>query len=498
MQSIIAHKLNEVHYILDSDELFILKELVDYFTYEVPGAKFMPSFKNRVWDGKIRLFNPTNRKIYAGLISQVQNFCDRNEYEFICEDPKKKLFNEENLKELADYVSPQSRGAPLTYRDYQLEAIHTAINKDRCLLLSPTASGKSLIIYTLTRFYLLHPELSQKKILIVVPTTSLVSQMFGDFADYGFDAKNKCHVIYQGQSKNTSKRVIISTWQSIYKEPKSYFDQFGVVIGDECHLFKANSLTKIMEKMVDCKYRFGTTGTLDGTKTHKLVLTGLFGDVKKVTTTRKLIDNDTLSSFKIECLVLKYPEEQCKNIKKLPYQDEIDWIVTNEKRNNFIVNLTKSLKGNTLVLFNYVEKHGKPLFAKLQNKVDAERSVFYVSGETKVDDREHVRKATEISNNAIIVASYGTFSTGINIKNLHNVVFASPSKSKIRNLQSIGRGLRRGENKESAVLYDIVDDLKHKSHTNFALRHFFERINIYNEEKFDFKINEIRMYKDGL
>lgn len=495
MQSVTAHKHSEVHYILDSDELFILKELVDYFTYEVPGAKFMPAYRNKVWDGKIRLFNPTNRKIYAGLINQVQNFCEMNEYEFFCDKPDRVVFSEDNLKELAEYVKPQSKGKPLTYRDYQLDAIQTAINKDRCLLLSPTASGKSLIIYTLIRFYLMHPDLSGKKILIIVPTTSLVSQMYADFQDYGFDVKNKCHVIYQGQSKTTDKRVVISTWQSIYKERKPYFDQFGAVIGDECHLFKANSLTKIMEKMTECKYRFGTTGTLDGTKTHKLVLTGLFGDVKKVTTTKKLIDNETLSSFKIECLVLKYSENQCKETKKMPYQDEIDWIVRNEKRNNFIVNLTNSLKGNTLVLFNFVEKHGKPLFSQIQEKVDDGRPVFYVSGETKVNDREDIRITTEESDNAIIVASYGTFSTGINIKNLHNVVFASPSKSKIRNLQSIGRGLRKGDRKESAVLYDIVDDLKHKSHTNFALRHFFERINIYNEEKFDFRINEIRMYK---
>lgn len=494
MQSVRADKINEVYATLDSEELFILKELVDYFTYEVPGAKFMPAYKNKIWDGKIRLFNPVNRKIYVGLLSQVKSFCERNDYKFeYLNDEDRKEFVDENLKELAKYVSPKSGGKSLTYRDYQLDAVQTAINKDRCLLLSPTASGKSLIIYTLIRFYLLHPEIEDKKILIVVPTTSLVSQMYKDFEDYGYDVEKNCHMIYQGQSKTTEKRIVISTWQSIYKESREYFNQFGVVVGDECHLFKANSLSKLMEKLVNCKYRFGTTGTLDGTKTHKLVLTGLFGDIKKVTTTKTLIDNQTLSKFKIECLVLNYEENNCKTIKGLTYQQEIEWIVLNEKRNKFIVNLSSSLKGNTLVLFNYVEKHGKPLYNAMKDKCK-DKNVFYVSGETGVNDREKIREIAEKIDDAIIIASYGTFSTGINIKNLHNVVFASPSKSKIRNLQSIGRGLRKGDKKQTAVLYDIVDNLKYKSYTNFAMRHFYERINIYNEESFDFKINEIRLY----
>jgi superfamily II DNA or RNA helicase len=318
--------------------------------------------------------------------------------------------------------------------------------------------------------------------------------MYGDFKDYGWNVEKYCHKIFAGQDKHSDKKVIISTWQSIYKMPREYWDQFGVVIGDECHLFKANSLNKIMDRLTDCRFRFGTTGTLDGTKTHKLVLTGMFGEAKQVTSTRKLIDNKTLADFKIQCLVLKYSEETCKEIKKMKYADEVEYIVTNPRRNEFIKNLTLDLKGNTLVLYNFVEKHGIPLHKLISDHAQEGRKVFFVSGGVDTETREAIRATTETEDNAIIVASYGTFSTGINIRNLHNVVFTSPSKSRIRNLQSIGRGLRKGNNKTSAVLYDIADDMRHKNYMNFAIRHFYERINIYNEEKFSFKINEIKLY----
>jgi len=494
-EQVLVVTIDEVYVTVDSNEFFILKELVDYFTFKVPGAEFMPSFRNKMWDGRIRLLNPNNRKLYKGLISHLRRFCDMNGYELVYEDDAPPNFSKKNLEELAQYVNPHSGGKPIQYRDYQLEAVQHSINSNRCLLLSPTASGKSLIIYTLIRFYMMHPDLQNKKIIIIVPTTSLVHQMYSDFGDYGWDTEKYCHKIFSGQDKDTDKRVVISTWQSIFRLDKNYFSQFGMIVGDECHLFKANSLNKIMDKMVGCKYRFGTTGTLDGTKTHKLMLTGMFGDVKQVTSTKKLIDNKTLSSFKIQCLVLKYPPQMCKDNKSKKYQEEIDWIIHNERRNKFINNLTLSLKGNTLVLYNFVEKHGKPMFKDISERAEKGRPVFFVSGAIKGEVREDIRALTEKSDNAIIIASYGTFSTGINIKNLHNVIFSSPSKSRIRNLQSIGRGLRKGDNKSSAVLYDIADDLQHKTYINFAIRHFYERINIYNEEKFDFQVHDVNIYK---
>jgi superfamily II DNA or RNA helicase len=262
-----------------------------------------------------------------------------------------------------------------------------------------------------------------------------------------------------------------------------------VVIGDEAHLFKAKSLTTIMTKLENCGLRFGFTGTLDGTQTNRLVLEGLFGAAKKVTTTSDLIEQKHLADFTIKALVLKYPEDTCKLIKTFDYRDEINWIVTSPERNNFIKNLTLSLKGNTLLLFQFVEKHGKVLFDLINNATD--RKVFFVSGSVEGEEREKIRKIVEQETDAIIVASYGTFSTGVNIRNLHNIVFASPSKSRVRNLQSIGRGLRKSETKLSSRLYDIADDFSYLKFRNHTFFHFIERMKIYKEEGFPYKIYKI-------
>jgi len=366
------------------------------------------------------------------------------------------------------------------------------MRKRRALLVSPTASGKSLIIYLIFQQLYKYQNL---KGLIIVPTTSLVEQLYTDFEDYANSSmKSLVHKIYQGKEKESNLPLIISTWQSIYKQPKEYFQQFDYVIGDEAHLFKAQSMTTILTSCINAKYRVGLTGTLDGTKTHQLVLEGLFGPVNKVITTRQLIDKQQVSDFKIKCLVLKHPDEKCKELKDKTYQEEIQYLISNDARNKFIKNLAVSLGNNTLILYQMVEKHGQILYDIIRNteKIGS-RKVFFVHGGTDTADREEIRRIMEIEQDAIVVASYGTFSTGINIRNLHNIIFASPSKSRVRNLQSIGRGLRQAEGKEQAVLYDIADDLIWKKHMNYTLKHFIERCRIYTEEQFPFKV-----YKIGL
>lgn len=463
---------NKVHC---SDD--IAKELSDYFTFEVPGARFIPSVKAKKWDGKIRLFNSGTHHIYAGLIEYVEDFAKQNSYS----SERLTDFTDEVIENISDVVG--SFELTKEPRDYQLAAFAHAVRKRRALLLSPTASGKSLIIYMLCKYY-------NVKTLLVVPTTSLVYQMYSDFEEYGFDSRSNCHMIFSGQEKDVDKQIYISTWQSIYKLPKKWFDQFECVIGDEAHLFKANSLTTIMKNLGNCRYRFGFTGTLDGSQTHKLVLEGLFGTVKKVTTTSELIEQKHLSEFRIKAILLGYDDETRQLIKKATYQDEMDFLVNHPPRNKFICNLAVSLKGNTLVLYQYVDKHGKAIYDEIKNKA-VDRQVYFVSGTISGSDRDDIRRAVELEIDSIIVASYGTFSTGVNIKNLHNIIFASPSKSRVRNLQSIGRGLRLGDRKERACLYDIADDLSWKQARNHTLNHFVERIKIYNEEKFEYKTYNI-------
>jgi superfamily II DNA or RNA helicase len=464
----------------------IAQELSDYFTFHVPGYQFVPAYKNRLWDGKIRLADLRTFLIYRGLIPYIEKFCEEREYKLAL-DPI--ISVTENFSAIEAEQFAKSLNLPHEVRDYQLKSFIQAVRNKRLLLLSPTASGKSLILYLIIRYLQMA---DYKRGLLIVPTTSLVEQMYSDFASYGYDSDQYCHRQYAGKDKHTNKFLTITTWQSIYKNEKDYFEQFDFVLGDEAHQFKAKSLTTILSGCTNTKYRIGTTGTLDGTQTHRLVLEGLFGPVYKATTTAELIDKGQLASFKIKCLILKYPDAICKEARSWDYNQEMEYIVKNNARNEFIKNLVMSLKGNSLVLFQFVEKHGKNLYEIIKQEA-GDRKVFFVYGGTDVDIRESIRAITEKEMDAIIVASYGTFSTGVNIRNLHNIIFASPSKSRVRNLQSIGRGLRLGENKEQAVLFDVADDFRIGKFANFTLKHFAERVKIYDEEKFNYKFYNIEL-----
>jgi len=485
-------KLDEVYVRVFSDA-GVEQELCDFFTYEYPGARFTPQFRARLWDGKVRLYDQIRKTLYLGLISYVEEFCVRNGYEVEYKNvvTVEHDLTHEDIEGYARSLKPMGRGKPIEIRDYQIEAVKTALNKERTLLLSPTASGKSFIIYTTMRQHLE----SNRKCIIIVPTTSLVEQLFADFEDYssanGWSTSAHCQKLYAGFTKDFTKDVLITTWQSVYLQPKAWFKQFDVIFGDEAHQFKAKSLTTVMEKMDNIRYRIGTTGTLDNKKVHRLVLEGMFGPVHRVTTTRALMDSGRLSNLNITCVILKYSEEIRKAQKNMTYQDEMDFIVTNEARNKFIRNLAVKSEGNTLVLFQYVEKHGKVLYEAIKKKAHDGRKIFFVYGGTETSDREAIRHITEGESDAIIIASFGTFSTGINIPSIENVIFASPSKSKIRNLQSIGRGLRLKEGKTSCNLYDIADDLHWKSWKNHTLNHAAERYKTYAEEQFEIKLVEV-------
>jgi superfamily II DNA or RNA helicase len=479
MTDVVVTKINNIYMTL-SAEPSVLQELSDFFTFSVPNAKFDPLVKKRYWDGKIRLFCLKTKQIYVGLDKYVAEFCKLNNYNFIRD---KKQIYPVDTKNLSKALN-----LPVEIRDYQLLASSYALSYKRCVIVSPTASGKSLIIYLIIRHLLSY----KKQGILIVPTVSLVEQMYSDFKSYGWEVEKYCQKIYAGQSKQPDKFLVISTWQSVFDMPKSYFKDFDFIIGDEAHTFKAKSLTSIMKNLVNADVRIGTTGTLDSVQVHKLVLEGLFGPIKKIVSTKTLMDRGQLAKLKIKCIVLKYPPQSCSVVKKMKYPEEIDYIVSFQPRNEFISKLTLSLEGNTLILFTYVDKHGKILFEKIK-QMAGNRKVFFVFGGTDVQDREDIRAITEKETNAIIVASYGVYSTGINIKNLHNIIFSSPTKSKIRSLQSIGRGLRLAENKESATLYDIVDDLRSQSYDNFAIRHFEERIKIYSSEQFTFKIHNFNL-----
>ena len=485
MSDLIISKKNEV-FLRVKTEPHIKHELSDQFTFDVEGAKYMPQYRNRWWDGKIRLFNIQTGEIYIGLLDKLLRFCDDHGYKYKFEDNKyyghpidlNQMISYEGVK---DYMTKISVHKP---REYQIQAVYDALKCSRRLIVSPTGSGKSLMIYSVVRYYVE----KGKDTLIIVPTTSLVEQMYKDFADYGWDVGSYCHKIYGGKERETDNQVIITTWQSIYKLDRKYFERFEVVVGDEAHLFKSKSLVSIMTKLADAKYRFGFTGTLDGSQTHKWILEGLFGPSYSTIKTKELIKDKHLSDLDVKIIRLQHKPRIFDS-----YQEEIRYLCENPQRNKFIKNLALIQKGNTLVLFTRVETHGEPLFELINNSVKNNRKVFFVYGGVDTEDREEIRRITEMEENAIIVASYGTFSTGINIRNLHNVIFASPSKSRVRNLQSIGRVLRKSEKKLKATLFDIADDITFNKKRNYTLNHLVERLKIYREENFNYEIIKVAL-----
>lgn len=483
-------------YIKIDCELSVLQEISEAFTFKVKGAEFMPAYRNKMWDGKIRLLNLMTRQIYAGLYQRIIDFCMSRGYEVdVTFDTTQAELSVVETKKFLESLDLPEKVKP---RDYQVKAFIHAVRNKRCVLLSPTASGKSLIIYLLTRYY-------NAKTLIIVPTITLVHQLAGDFLDYGFDDKPEVvggasvgydgprggiHKIFAGQDRETQAQVVVTTWQSAVKIPEEWFRQFSVVIGDEAHSFHSKSLALVMSKLKQTEYRFGLTGTLDGAINHEWTIEGMFGRTYKVITTSELMEQKHVSELKIKCIVLGHSDEDRKFVKDKTYQEEMDFLVSCAPRNRFIKNLAISLEGNSLILFQYVDKHGKILYDMLK---DEDRKVFFVHGGVEGEEREEIRHIVAKETNAIIVASYGTFSTGINIPSISNLIFASPSKSKIRNLQSIGRGLRKADGKDVATLYDISDDLSWKSKQNYTLQHFAERVKIYNEEKFDYKLYNVKL-----
>lgn len=489
-----VEKTNEVNLRVFADHS-IEQDISQFFTFEVPGARFTPAFKARIWDGKIRMYDLHRKTLYVGLLDYLIKFAERNDYtiEYLNDIVIKNDISYEEVEKYTSELNLMGRGNPIEVRDYQIDAITYSLQNNRSVLLSPTGSGKSLIIYSLMRWHLDN----DRKCLIVVPTTSLVEQLFSDFEDYssgnGWSTSDNCQKLYSGFTKEFNNNVLLTTWQSIFRQPKNWFDEFDVLFGDEAHQFKAKSLTSIMEKMTDTKYRIGTTGSLDDSKINKLVLEGVFGPTYKVTTTKALMDNNKLAELKISAIILKYDIETRKANKGMTYQEEMKFIIGNEKRNKFIRNLTVKSEGNTLLLFQFVEKHGKILYDMINSVTHEDRKVFFIHGGTEALDRENIRHVVEKESNAIIIASFGVFSTGINIPSIENIIFASPSKSKIRNLQSIGRGLRLKDGKTVCNLYDIADDLIYKASKNHTIKHAAERYKLYQTEEFSVKLIEVKI-----
>lgn len=479
-------EVNSAFIKVTSPEAHIEQELYDYFMIQQPPQwlvikKKDGTRKKKLTNGKTVLYKKQTKLLYRGLLNYVRKFAEERNYPITYQSDFS--YNNVSEEELRDFIKLLK--LPLEVRDYQFDAILTAVRQRRKTILSPTSSGKSLIIYVIIMFCMYKGWV--KKPLIIAPTINLVIQMKGDFISYGCDPK-LVHVIHYGHEKYSAAPIFVSTWQSIVDYGIDYFNQFDMFIGDEAHGFEAKSLVSIATRMVNCHYKLGFTGTLKDTVTHRLIIEGLFGDQMRTITTKEMIDQGYASKFKINIVVLNYPQRYRE---KMDYQEELDFLLNYEPRQKFIKHLATQVKGSTLVLFQFVRKHGVELFNRIA-EIDPEHTHF-VYGGVPGDDREKIRKIIMDSKvDEKVVASMGTFSTGVNIPRLRNAIFANPTnKSKIKTLQSIGRTLRLHEEKDVAVLYDVVDNLSYDGNLNYSLTHLQKRIEMYDAEQFPYEIFKV-------
>lgn len=495
---IVITKLNEstLHVKCDMDIAMAIREK---FTFEVPGWRFTPKGKAGTWDGKIRLFDIVKRQLPAGLWLELEELLsDLNCVVCHVESDFGKITDtgELTLEDVEQYVAGlnlHTRGQPTEAHDYQIQAIYDSLFHKRRILHAVTGAGKSAILYCICRY--IADEIDGRT-LIVVPTISLTNQMVADFADYAsgsdWSAEDNCHKISAGAEKNTNKKIVVSTFQSLIskvKDDPDWFSQFTCVLGDEGHKIKSAVISAIFEACTNAKYRLTCTGTLHDTTCHIMQMKALTGQVSTIATAKELISRGILTPLKIKCITLKHPDEVSLAMSKKDYDTEINYVASNSKRNKFIRNLALKSTGVTLVLFRYVDIQGKPLYDLLKTQ-DA-RTVHYIDGGVDGDEREDIRVNISAGSNDIIVASYGTFSTGINLPAIETIILAHPMKSKITLLQSIGRGLRLSKGKSECTLYDINDLMKYKSKINTTYEHFMERLKAYTREGYTFSVTTL-------
>lgn len=471
-------KLNNVEGIVYTNHPTIMNSLYNFFNVFAEGYRFMPKYKAGVWDGKIP-FLKRNGTFPLGLARHVYRFCQQDGLEIIV-DPQitnKNEIDEDHFNTIIDKWMTEE----INPRDYQLEGSIKACIYQRGILEHATSAGKSLTMSIICMYNIITDNC--KKILVLVPSLGLVEQLSNDFIEYGVppDWIGK----FSGLEKNTEEKIIISTWQSMHKQGE-LIKEFEGIIGDECHSQKANVVRSIAERAVNCKLRIGCTGSMPDEKSNKWLIEGTFGPVLHQVTAKFLIDHEYAADIRVRVPFIIYPDEIKEKLKGIPYDMEKKWLEECPARNKLIKKLTEKHveKGhNILILADHLD-HIDTIEA-LINEIPGAK-VYKVTGEVDAREREKLRKFTNENEKVVLVASYGVFSTGISIKRLHAITFASAGKSKIKTMQSIGRGMRLHKDKDHVVLYDIGDDLK------YSKKHLLHRVTIYEKSQFNFDMFEVK------
>ncbi|AFQ22662.1 DNA helicase [Stenotrophomonas phage IME13] len=476
----------------------IFYEMREYFSFKADGYQFSPRFKCGGWSGDIFLLGYDHLLPY-GLVTQAIKFAEQNDYKIVV-DPL--IMERQNISrsEFDAWVNSKdiySGNNKITPHWYQADAVYEGICAKRKLLNLPTSAGKSLIQALLSLWYL---ENYKGKVLVIVPTTSLVNQMIDDFVDYRLFPREAMLGIKSGTVKDSNALIYVSTWQSAIKQKKEWFDQFGCVMNDECHLSTGTSIKKIIESVDHIPFKYGLSGSLRDGKANILQYVGMFGDIFRPVTTKQLMEEGQVCDLQVKAIQLGYSSEDRTSARKFSYDEEIKFITNHTKRNKVVCSMAKKIADkneNAFVMFR-LKAHGMALYNTLR-KIHDPGKVHFISGDTDTEIRDQMKIIAEGGTGHVFVASYGVFSTGVSIKNLHHIIFAHPVKSKVTVLQTIGRVLRKHSSKSIATVWDIIDDIGiinvHGKYTkkNYALTHAIERIERYVSEKFNYTLHKISL-----
>lgn len=377
--------------------------------------------------------------------------------------------------------------APFSIREYQDRAVRAALKYHRGILLSCTSSGKSLMLYNIIKSIRAQ---NYKKILLIVPNIMLVDQMYDDFKAYGWQhIDDEVERLGGGHEATFDCPVLISTWQSLQNKEDEFFEPFDAVFVDETHGAKAKVLGQMLRQCVNAKYKIGTTGTLPTDKSEILQIKSVIGDVIFELKSKELIDVGVLTKIQIANVIAKYPADFVMANKGRSYPEEVKMVEEYADRNKVLQMIIEHTdpKHNILLLVNHLT-HLK-LLEEWLHETYPDKKVSIINGGVKASERSEIRVNIENEDGTILLATYATMSTGVNMPKLHDVILYSNSKSKIKVLQSIGRGLRKHATKSQIILYDIVDDLTYKTRTgrvvdNYLIKHWKERMSYYKEQEF--------------
>jgi superfamily II DNA or RNA helicase len=488
------------------------KQIEISLTKKIHNFYFHPLVKKKLWDGNICFIEKKGGawKIPIGLWREVLQIGEDYAIEIEIGGLDKIVNNDLTLEEYTEWVNEFFAGGiggdpEKMPRDYQIETAWKLIKYRYSISEVATSSGKTLISFMI--FAYLKQKGLIRKFLMIVPSTNLVFQGSEDFEDYGLHKLgSKIQQIGGGSKLREGCDVIIGTFQSLVKQDQEFFEEADLVFVDEAHHTNSMSIKKIVAQCMHSRWRFGLTGTLTkrGTADY-LTIQQFLGPLIVEISPSFLFDNNYATPVSIKIVVMDWLEKEFKdkladlklNNNNLEgnevYNLERKLVVESKKRLNYVVDFMSKTSKNSLVLFQSVkDEYGKQIWNLLREK-NNEKEVFYVDGDTSEGLREEYKSRMASGNNKILIATYGTFSTGISINNLHNIFLVESYKSEVLIKQSLGRGMRQMEGKEKVNIIDFVDDFSSPKYQNYLMKHSEARIQIYKNESFEYKIYKVKL-----